>query len=224
MRKFIAAAGFLFALASSASASSLSVAPIRIDIPEPGNSGSVTIRNEDARATNVQIRVYKWSLADGDDSYEETEEVAATPPVAEIAAGGAVTVRILRSSGAAATEDAYRLVVDEIPDANRVKNIGVNVAVRYTIPVFFLNADASQPKLEWSLRQDGGKRILDAVNSGDKHIRLNGMSVGGAQLYKGLAGYVLGHSTRSWVLPSRAKATRVVSESDAGRIDATISQ
>ncbi len=224
LRSSVAVACLFIATACPVRAASVSVSPIRVDVSEPANSASVSLKNDDARPVNLQIRLFKWSLAKGDDDYEETDDVVVTPPVTTIAPGASATVRIVRTSTAPITgEETYRLVVDEIPDANRVKNLGVNVSLRYTVPVFFLNGDASQPKVAWSIRTEGGKRVLAAENSGDKHIRLNDMSLGSIKLYKGLAGYVLGHSTRTWLLPAKATGARVISDSDAGRVDAPLS-
>lgn len=211
--------------AAPARAASISVSPIRIDVLAPGNSGTVTLKNDSQQPVNVQIRIFAWSLNNGGDFYAASDDVVATPPVAAIAPGGAATVRIIRTSGApVAREESYRLVVDEIPDANRQRNFGVAVALRYTLPVFFLDPSASQPKLTWSIRSEGGRRLLTAVNAGDKHIRVSALKLGGTVLERGLAGYVLGHSTRTWALPARASGNRVTAESDAGPVNAPLSR
>ncbi len=206
-------------------ASSLSVSPIRLDVPAPSSSASVTLRNEAALPINIQIRIFKWVLKNGVDFYEETEDVVATPPVATVPPGGSALVRIVRTGAAPVVgEEPYRLIVDEIPDANRVRNVGVTVALRYAIPVFFRNGDASQPKLAWSIRTVGGKRMLVATNDGDKSSRIAKLSLDKTVLYAGLAGYVLGHSTRMWPLPAKASGARVTAESDNGPIDAALSR
>ncbi|MDB5546414.1 MAG: gram-negative pili assembly chaperone, N-terminal domain protein [Hyphomicrobiales bacterium] len=207
-----------------ASAASISVSPIRADVMEPGNSTSFTIKNDAARTVNIQVRIFKWSLANGADDYAETDDVVATPPVAAVPQGASATVRIVRTSRAPVKgEESYRLVVDEIPDANRVRNLGVNVALRYTIPVFFLSGEAAQPRLTWTVRSEKGKRMLVATNAGDKHLRISALKVGSTNVVPGLAGYVLGHSSKKWELPGGASGA-ISAESDAGRINASISQ
>ena len=207
-----------------ASAASISVSPIRADVMEPGNSTSFTIKNDAARTVNIQVRIFKWSLANGADDYAETDDVVATPPVAAVPQGASATVRIVRTSRAPVKgEESYRLVVDEIPDANRVRNIGVNVALRYTIPVFFLSGEAAQPRLTWTVRSEKGKRMLVATNAGDKHLRISALKVGSATVVPGLAGYVLGHSSKKWELPKGASGA-ISADSDAGRINASISR
>lgn len=212
-------------LAPLAQAASISVSPIRVDVPAPASSASVSLRNEASQPVNLQIRIFKWVLKDGADFYEETDDVVSTPPVATVPPGGAALVRIVRTANAPVSgEETYRLIVDEIPDANRIRNAGVNIAVRYAIPVFFLNPDASQPKLAWSIRNEGGKRMLVAVNSGDKHSRIATLKLDKTMLHGGLAGYVLGHSTRMWPLPAKASGSRVTADSDSGAINAQISR
>jgi fimbrial chaperone protein len=207
-----------------AAAASISVSPIRADVMEPGSTTSFTIKNDAAKTANIQIRIFKWSLSNGSDTYAETDDVVATPPVAAIPQGASATVRIVRTSRAPVTgEESYRLVIDEIPDANRVRNLGVNVALRYTIPVFFLSGEASQPRVTWTVRSEKGKRMLVATNTGDKHLRISALKVGSTTIVPGLAGYVLGHSSKKWQLPGGASGA-ISADSDAGRINASISR
>ena len=212
-------------MAQVAQAASLSVSPIRLDVPAPGSSGSMTLRNEAALPVNIQIRIFKWVLKDGEDFYEETDNVVATPPVATVPPGGSALVRIVRTANASVIgEESYRLIVDEIPDANRVRNVGVNVALRYAIPVFYLNGDASQAKLAWSIRTVSGKRMLVATNTGDKSSRIAKLRLDKTVIQAGLAGYVLGHSTRMWPLPAKASGARVLADTDSGPIDAPVAR
>ena len=116
-------------IAPIAQAASLSVSPIRLDVPAPANSASVTLRNDGSLPVNIQVRIFKWVLKNGEDFYEETDDVVATPPVATIPPGGSALLRIVRTANAPTVgEEPYRLIVDEIPDANRVRNIGVHIA------------------------------------------------------------------------------------------------
>ena len=212
-------------LGAAAQAASISVSPIRADVPAPSQSASVTLRNDAAQPVNIQIRIFKWGLKNGEDHYEESNDVVATPPVATVPPGGDALVRVMRlDQRPVVGEEPYRLIVDEIPDANRVRNVGVNLAVRYAIPVFFLNGDAVQPRLAWSVRNEGGKRMLVATNTGDKSSRISNLRIGGMTLRPGLAGYVLGHSTRMWPLPANATAARVMADSDHGVINAPLSR
>jgi hypothetical protein len=111
-----------------------------------------------------------------------------------------------------------------LSDANRIRNSGVSMALRYLIPVFFLGDDASQPKLAWSIRTEGAKRMLVATNAGDRSSRVSNLRLDKPMLYGGLAGYVLGHSTRMWPLPAKVSGARVTADSNNGAIDAPLSR
>ena len=65
-----------------AQAANISVFPIRIDVSAPATSASVNLKNEAAQPVNIQIRIFKWVLKNGEDFYEESDDVVATPPVA----------------------------------------------------------------------------------------------------------------------------------------------
>ena len=221
--RFVLSCLAVLLIAPVAQAASITVSPIRVDVSPPANSATVTLRNDSALPTNLQIRIFRWKLNAGDDFYEESADVVATPPVATVPPGGSAQVRILRTSKAPwVGEEPYRLIVDEIPDANRIRNAGVNVALRYAIPVFFRNPDATQAKLSWSIRTEGGKRMLVATNRGDKSSRITNLRLDKTVLYSGLAGYVLGNSTRMWPLAARVTGARVTADSDQGGIDAAI--
>src|ERR1700674_1645340 len=211
-------------LSTSVMAASLSMAPIRVDVIAPGNSSNVTVTNSGAAPVNVQVRIFRWGAKDGQDDYAETENVVVTPPLTTVAPGANFTVRIIRQADVPIQgEEAYRLVVDEIPDANRVRNVGVTVAVRYAVPVFFLAAEATQPQVSWSIQKArGGKRLLVAINNGDKHLRLSALRIGKTMLAAGLAGYVLGHGSRAWPLPTNAGVGPITADSDAGPVNAVL--
>ena len=209
----------------NAHAASISVSPIRVDVVAPATGSKVRLRNAAQGPVNVQIRLFKWSAKAGQDDFQETQQVVASPPFAQLPQNGEIEVRILRVAGAKVQgEEAYRLVIDEVPDANRVKNIGVNVAIRYALPVFYLEMDAKPARVAWSIAKQAGRRVLVATNSGDKHLRIADLAVDGAVVAKGLAGYVLGNATRVFPLPAgRGSASAISALTDQGRLDARLS-
>jgi fimbrial chaperone protein len=217
-------------LSSSAWASSLSVLPITVAVPQPASIGTLTLRNREARPLNAQIRVFRWTQVDGEDKLEPTSDVVASPPIVTISPGADYVVRLQRTASAEVTgEEAYRTVVDELPNPNRQRNGSIALVVRYLVPTFFLSPDASQPRLAWSLTRKDGQTVLTATNSGDGRIRLADLKIqtaGGRTLMvgKGLAGYVLGHSSHDWTMPSGASAGLVIADSDHGPIRATLSR
>ena len=99
-------------LSTSATAASLSLAPVRVNVVEPGNSSNLTVTNSGAAPVNVQVRIFRWGTKDGQDDYAETEDVVVTPPITTVGPGANFTIRIIRQADAPIRgEEAYRLVV-----------------------------------------------------------------------------------------------------------------
>jgi fimbrial chaperone protein len=215
---------------ASVEAASLRVSPILIDSGENANA-TITLHNHETRPLNAQVRVFRWTQSGGEDQLVPVDDVIASPPIVSIEANQDYVVRLQRTSGQQpVNEESYRIVVDELPNPNRQRNGTVAVVLRYIVPAFFFPADASQPRVKWSLGVSDGRSVLMAENSGDKRLQVVdlGLKTGNrvSVVQKGLAGYVLGHSTRIWPLGSklvRSGGSTVVAMSDHGAIHATLS-
>jgi fimbrial chaperone protein len=228
---FVAA---LLGQASAGHAASLRVAPTTISLVAPDAASVLSLRNDDKRPINVQIRVFRWTQVDGSDRLEPTRDVVASPPATTLRGGTTTAVRIVRvAKGPVSGEESYRLVVDELPSPTRVRSGTVALVLRYSIPVFFVSPEADVGQLKWSLRRQGGSLSLSSKNSGDVHVRISALSASAgkgrtAYLGDGLAGYVLGGSSRSWNLAGTAldgasRRVTVAAMSEAGPIDAVAS-
>jgi fimbrial chaperone protein len=212
-------------------AASLQVAPVLVEVPAPGATATMKLRNEGTKPLDAQIRIFQWTQVDGADVLTPTNDVGASPPVASLRPGTDYTVRIVRTKKEPAVkEEAYRLLVDELPEAAGGQAASVNIALRYSIPVFFTVAGAP-PKLSWELQQRANKPVIVASNAGDRRIRLAKLKItdgkgGVANFGDGLAGYVLGHSSMSFPVPASAKSfgagglASISALSDLGPIDA----
>lgn len=205
----------------AARAASLSVAPVDADVIAPGRVTVFSLQNKGSRPLNAQVRIFKWSLENGKDKLTQTNDVIATPPIIRIAAGKTFKVRVARTAAAPVQgEESYRLVVDELPEGGNVARLGLNVAVRYVIPVFFSSRDAREEKIAWSIRSIGGRQHLVATNPGDIRVQVSELHLGGKLVAKGLAGYVLGKSMKVWPLPVGVSGGQVTARSSRGEIDA----
>lgn len=212
-------------------AAALRVSPVLID-GVGGRDATVELRNQEARPLNVQVRVFRWSQHDGRDELTPTEEVVASPPILSVPPGEDYTVRLQRvAGGEPAAEEAYRVVIDELPNPNRQRNGAVAMVLRYLVPAFFFPADAAQPRLRWLLLRRDGRAVLRAENEGDKRVQLVDLGLRGggrtAVVQRGLAGYVLGHSAREWALagavPTGGRLS-VVAAGDLGAIDVPLAR
>lgn len=202
---------FLGLFSTAATAASLNVSPTKLEVFSPQQAATISLRNMGDKAITGQVRVFAWRQENGEDVLEPTEAVVASPPMVGIHPGADYTVRVVRmSSEPVAGEEAYRLVVDEVPDAAARRNGVINVAIRYVIPLFFDSPEAGQARVAWSIAHKNGKAVLTARNDGDKREQLRDLYLGGKPIAKGLAGYVLGHSESSWEVRGKATADRSV--------------
>ena len=94
-------------------AASLQVAPVLVEVPAPGATATMKLRNEGTKPLDAQIRIFQWTQVDGADVLTPTNDVVASPPVASLRPGTDYTVRIVRTKKEPAVkEEAYRLLVD----------------------------------------------------------------------------------------------------------------
>ena len=213
MRSIPAAAALAFALGTAVpvvQAATLQVSPVNVDVKAPALATTITLRNLDSTPINTQIRVFKWSQQDGKDVLVPTQDVVASPPAAQLKPGADYPVRVVRAGRQPIEgEEAYRLLVDQVPDSIAGKGDAVNFAIRYSIPVFF-SKPAAAPQIAWRATVDGGHLVLTGLNAGQKRLRVSALQVtdgkGKAVNFgDGLVGYVLGRSAMRWTSRSIPK-------------------
>lgn len=200
----------------------LHVKPTTIVLPAGQNAAILTITNEGTTPVNAQVRVLGWDQAQDKDQLTETDKLVASPPAATFAPGQTQSIRVVRMDKSVAThEEAYRVVVDEIPAQTEAPQVGVQVRMRYSLPVFVQpKAGATQGKVEINAQLQGNNLVLTAENHGAAHAQAAEVALdyGGqasTPVVKGLLGYVLPGKRMQWTLPVPAnaaaggKATRV---------------
>ncbi len=222
----------LFVLFSGiAQAASLRVSPTNLELIAPGSAGVLTLTNEAKRPINVQIRVFRWTQVNGVEQLEPTNDVVVSPPSTSLTANKDYAVRVLRvTKKPVAGEESYRVIVDELPDPSRKKAGTITLVVRYSIPVFFKNEDASPPQVAWGVVRSKGGLVLTARNTGDTRLRLADVQLtqGGRAIgaRKGLVGYVLGGASMQWPVGAgksvSSGAVGLRAQSEFGPLDANV--
>jgi fimbrial chaperone protein len=216
-----------------ATAASLQVSPTTVDVAAPAAAATIKLRNEEARPITAQVRVFRWTVVEGKVKLDPTDAVVASPPVVALSPNTDYVVRIVRTSRQpVAGEESYRLLVDQLPDRQRMKSGAVNLLLRYSLPVFFGAADRGDGKLTWRVEHKAGQLWVSAHNPGDRRMRISGLGLKDASgetvsFGDGLNGYVLARSTMRWTAPKTVRGfgvggTALISaQSDLGRIDAS---
>ncbi|NGT13204.1 fimbrial biogenesis chaperone [Achromobacter insolitus] len=203
-----AAGACLFGMALHAHAASLQISPVILNMNGAERATSMTLRNEGPAPIYGQIRVYAWTQTMTQDVLKETSALVASPPMIQIAPGATQVVRLLQPDPASRPgETSYRLIIDEIAPPDPLGATGVQVRLRYSVPVFVGAAPQTpaQQHLAWSLVSDGPDWALRVDNSGAHRAQLSDVAlvVNGQRrsVRDGLLGYVLAGSARQWSLP-----------------------
>jgi len=124
-------------MTADASAGSLRVAPVLLDA---GGAATTTLRvwNTDKAAVKIQVRVYRWTRDGNEDVLTPTKDVVVSPPLSSLKPGGENLIRIVRVADAPVSgREAYRVLVDQLPDPKARKAGVVSVLVRHAIPLYF---------------------------------------------------------------------------------------
>jgi fimbrial chaperone protein len=194
-----------------AMAASIRVAPTSLTLTSPANAGTFTLRNDGELPINVQVRPFRWRQQNGRDELEPTRDIVASPPMHRLEPGVDYVVRIVRlAKSTVASEEAYRLLIDELPDPARRRNGNVSMLLRYSVPLFFTRPAAVPADIAWHLEQGRDGIRLSASNYGERHLRVSNLKIRlpGQVLpvRDGLVGYVLGRSQTQWTFPVRLPA------------------
>lgn len=211
------------AIPRPAAAATLLLWPVQ-PVFEPGESAAALwVENRGESSTWIQVRVFGWDQADGDNRYHEQQEVIGSPPMMQIGPGERHLVRLIRQTPTPpGIEAAWRVILDEIPQRDEAQtggptHAGIHLQMRYSLPLFSYgeglspvsslgDGSAADTHLEWRVVQEQGRRMLEVINRGDRHAQLTQVSVDGngrsVTVADGLLGYVLPHSTQRWPLSS----------------------
>lgn len=217
--------GFTAALVSAGanSAATILLWPIDPWLAAESNATELWIQNQGNTPTTMQVRIVRWRQDDGFERYQPQQDVVASPPIVRIEKGSKQLIRLIKQSGVpAGVEQAYRIIVDEIPqpDSGDKPQMGLKVQMRYSLPLFVYgqgiqtwaqgehHARVDPAKLRWRVVRGDGQPQLEVRNDNDVHLRLSKVMLrqNGAQhtMAQGLLGYVLSGSTRRWPLPAGA--------------------
>jgi fimbrial chaperone protein len=235
--RFGAAAALSIVLAGAAvavSASTLSISPVRIELAGEQRTQALRIRNQQPnRPVLVQAQVFAWSQQDGEDVLVPTREVLATPPVFTLEPGEQQLVRVaVRSAAAGDDHCCFRLLLQEVPARDGAPEFGLQVALRFSLPVFVAPSVRRAPVLEWEATLASDAVHVQVTNGGSAPIQITGFAlhpqVGEPAAFETKAGrYVLPGSTITWSLPALAapasdRPWRLVGITDRGPIEAEL--
>ena len=197
-------------------ASGLQVSPISLTVPATQNAEGVWLSNTGDNVIHAQVRVYRWTQEGGEDKLAPSRGLVISPPLTQLDAGDRQLIRVIRlgapPSSSGAVQEAYRVIIDELPVEKTEGKKGLQYVLRYSVPVFVEPAGtaAAPAQLSWTIRSEGGKAMLEVANSGGTHAQLAKLSFLDAagrrtELTPGLLGYVLPGAQMRWALTPAVK-------------------
>jgi fimbrial chaperone protein len=224
----------IVATLTQAHSASLQVEPVLVDVIAPAAASSVTLRNEGTSNLTAQVRVYRWSQVNGQEKLEPTNDVAASPPAAELTPGARNIVRIVRTrKDPVFGEESYRLFIDQLPQPAQGRAGLVSLVVRHSIPVFFRSGNVGNPEVSWSAQISKGKVTVTARNNGQRRLRIARLQLrdgkgSSIKFGEGLVGYALGGATMRWTSSGGSRLAggklSVSAQTDFGQVDAVATQ
>ena len=191
----------------------LQISPVTLNLRAPQSAAGINLQNLGDQPMYGQVRVFAWEQRDGDEVLAPTQELVASPPIVEIAANSRQTIRLVRAQGGpVAQEKTYRVLIDEVGRDDDPGRSGVDIRLRYSVPVFVLPAGAPGKEiLDWQVFREQGAWMLRIKNSGNVHAQIGAMTFTNQAgkvfvISKGLFGYVLAARMRVWRLPVAGEA------------------
>lgn len=189
-------------------AASLQVYPVNINFSAGENVKAVYVKNTGTEPISAQIRVYGWTQKNQTDVYAETHNLVVSPPITAIPGGQQQLIRLIMPVPPSdQTEQAYKLVVDELPGAEQSTSRAVRFLLRYNLPVF-INTPKNPvdfSEIIFHLDKTSVPARLWIENKSNKHLKLSNVVLSSgthkSTLFNGLLGYVLANSSNSWPLP-----------------------
>ena len=217
----------LLALSAPAVAGSFSISPLRVDFAATAGTAALTVRNDDATPVVIQTQGLGWSQEGGQDALIPSRDLLISPAVFTLQPGGSQLIRVaLRRSVDPTRELAYRLIVQEVPQAASPDFTGLQVALKLSVPIFVAPTAPAAPQVTWTAsRGADGTLSVTANNAGNAHERVHRFAlktVDGTTtvLEQPALSYVLAGAVRQWSFDdknnTRPNAQSTVSPGMAG--------
>jgi fimbrial chaperone protein len=232
MRAWRSAATAMLAVAGLCSvgeAASFKVYPVRMVLTPKQAIQTMVIHNNGSEPSRVQLRVFAWRQVDGQDVFEETQDVLANPPLFQMGPNGDQIARFGLRVSPGLAEKSYRVFLQEVPDAEPNDPGEIRTLLRISIPIF-VPAPNATGRLTWRLLATGGRRVRLLVrNDGNAHVQISRLTLagsGGAPLVHADASvYLLPGTAREIALDAAApigtgQPIKLTAETDQGNIPA----
>lgn len=134
----LAAAGLWLAFApGTAVAATFNVNPTRVELDRQRSTGTLTVTNASTSALAFEVVVKRWAQrADGSWQLEPSDDLVVHPLIVSVPAQGAARLRVGALSPTVASEQAYRIELQQLPEGAATQGVQILMLTRVSIPVF----------------------------------------------------------------------------------------
>lgn len=219
-------------LGQMAEAGSYGINPVKLTFSSQNTPQVMTVRNDGEQAAVVQVELAAWTQQEDREVYTPTRDLLANPPIFSIPAGATQIIRVgLRRAPDEHRELAYRLFLQEVPPPPKPDAIGLQVALRISIPVFVAPRQPIEPILQWrAIRLDDHTLQVAVTNVGNGHDHLSAYKIyrGNSEtplLSRQLFAYLLPGTTHYWTqpmetgtAPNPGETLRILTNTEAGEV------
>jgi fimbrial chaperone protein len=216
-----------------AQAGSFTVSPVRVSLSASAPISAITVQNNGTEAVVLQLEAMAWAQQAGLDVYTPSTDILATPPIITIPGGGSQILRVgLRRAPDPKHELTYLLYLQEVPPPPKPGFSGLQMALRFALPVFVSPAAEDIASLAWRItRAQNGQHEVSLSNSGNAHVQVANFKLaradGGELGTQQVTGYVLPGQTVTWKakdikVPPSGNQLRLIALTDIGEINADL--
>lgn len=203
----VAALALVLCGLSPAIAGGYTVHPVSVALSPERQATTLRVTNTNSQPVTIQVELQHWSQPEGEDQLAPTSDVIAMPPMFTVAPGQHQVVRVgLRKPLAADKEQAYRLLLKEIPGQS--SGGGLQLALNMSLPVFVKPSVSVTPQVDWQVeRLEDGKLALSVDNHGAGHFRFTEWQIirrGEAVAANTKLQYLLPGTSKRWTLTPQA--------------------
>ena len=188
------------------------VSPINLTLAPASPSTLLTITNQSSDVLRFQLSAFAWGQDDeGQPLLSDTEDVVFFPSLLSVPPGEQRNVRVGTAVPAAASEQTYRIFVEELPPmaAPETKRSGgvIRVLTRMGIPIFLQPVRITTGAQITDLAVRGNILSFALKNTGNVHlapgvVQVRGVNAAGEATFQRetAGGYVLAGGQRTYTL------------------------
>ncbi|MFQ3236056.1 MAG: fimbrial chaperone protein [Paraglaciecola sp.] len=175
-----ALAGALFFTALVPRAQAVILSSVHLDMSVKKPIISLTVTNDSTEVVTYQINTLTWAQVDGQNIYNDTNDLMVTPPIVSIEANSAQVFRVaLFKPDPHLIELSYRVILDNITSEARSEKKGTSLSFVFShnVPLFFAPLTPVDSIL-WSrcASQVVGESCLRMENKGNRHTKMRNFS------------------------------------------------